>query len=375
MPKEIHTRAEIYLNHLHYNLRQIEKRVHPASVMAVVKADAYGHGAVPVSRYLIEAGVRHFAVARVQEALELRDAGIDRPILIFGSLFQDEIETAIAHDVQITITDASDLDLLCRATRRMGKMAMVHLNIDSGMGRVGILADRAMPIVRKIADDEYLVLEGVYSHFATSDTKDKTYAYQQLERFRDLIDQIHKQNIMVPNIHVANGGAILDMPESYQLPFTMVRAGIILYGQYPSLETSESINLKQVMALKTEVCMTRRLPAGSSISYGCRYRTRKESTIAVLPIGYADGIQRSFSNRARVQIRGQLYPMVGTVTMDQIMVDVGDEPVAIGDSVLIWGDSPQPGIVASKLAETVGTISYELCCAVSKRVPRKYIRE
>jgi len=370
-----HTRAEIYLDNLLYNLRMIEKRVHPADVMAVVKADAYGHGAVPVSRCLMEAGVQHFAVARIQEALELRQAGIDKPILIFGSLFADEMETAVEHDVQITITDTSDFENLNRVTRRMEKMARVHLNIDTGMGRVGILAESALPVVQRIAEENYIVLEGIYSHFATSDTKDKEYAYHQLARFRQLIDQIHDQNIIVPGIHVANGGAILDMPESYQLPFTMVRAGIILYGQYPSLETSESIDLKQVMALKTEVGMTRRLPAGSSVSYGCRYRTEKESTIAVLPIGYADGIHRSFTNRARVQIRGKLYPMVGTVTMDQIMVDVGDDPIQVGDTVLIWGDSPQPGIIASHLAETVGTISYELCCAVSRRVPRKYIQE
>ena len=368
-----YTVAEIHLENLAYNLRRICERVKPCKVMAVVKADAYGHGAVQVTNRLIEEGVQYFAVARIAEALELRHAGIDKAILIFGTLFDDQIENALAYDVRITVTDPRDIERISRIAARMGKIAIVHFNADTGMGRVGIQSDQAVEEVVRLYQNQNIRLEGIYSHFATSDTSNKAYAHLQLDRFRKLINDLRGHNIIIPFMHMANGGAILDIPEACQYPFNLVRAGIILYGQYPSLETSESIALKQVMALKTRVSLVRRLPEGTCISYGCRYTTSRETQIAVLPIGYADGIHRSFTNKAHVLIKGKLYPMVGTVTMDQIMVDVGDDEVAAGDMVLIWGDSPQGDIRASRLAEEVGTISYELCCSVSKRVPRIYI--
>jgi len=366
-----YTIAEIHLDHLIHNLTQIRKKVAPAEVMAVVKADAYGHGAVPISKRLVKEGVTHLAVARIAEALELRNAGIEENILIFGSLFPDEIEAAILNDIQVTVIDPKDIDIISEIAIRNSIFVKVHLNIDTGMGRVGIPFDEARSAIIKIVNIDQIKLAGIYTHFATSDERNKEYAELQLRRFNDVVGEIIEHLPYRPMLHAANSGAILDLPKA---KFDIVRAGISLYGHYPSTDTSESIPLKQVMTLKTKVSSTRRLPKGSSISYGRKYITPKETSIAVLPIGYADGIHRAFTNLGEVLINGKLYPMVGTVTMDQIMVDLGDDPVKVGDEVIFWGDTPQGSLQATKVADKIGTISYELCCAITKRVPRVYVK-
>jgi len=365
-----YTIAEIHLDHLVHNLTEIRKKVAPAEVMAVVKADAYGHGAVPITKRLVKESVTHFAVARIAEALELRNAGIEENILIFGSLFPDEIEAALLNDIQVTVTDPMDIDIIREIAIRNSIFVKVHLNIDTGMGRVGIPYDRARSEIIKIVNIDQIQLAGIYTHFATSDERNKDYAKLQMKRFNSVINELIDHLPYRPVIHAANSGAILDLPEAC---FDIVRAGISLYGHYPSTDTTESIPLKQVMTLKTKVSSIRRLPKGSSISYGRKYITPKETTIAVLPIGYADGILRAFSNKGVVLINGKLYPIVGTITMDQIMVDVGDDSVKVGDEVIFWGDTPQGNLQATVVAAKVGTIAYELCCSVSKRVPRVYV--
>lgn len=365
-----YTVAEIHLDHLLYNLNQIRRKVAPADVMCVVKADAYGHGAVEVTRRLVREGVEYFAVARLSEALELRNAGVEENILIFGSLFRDEIEIALQNGVQVTVTDYSDIDMIRQIAIRNSMLATVHLNIDTGMGRVGIPYDQARSAIIEMANIEQLKLAGIYTHFATADERDKAYARLQLKRFNEVLDGLLGQLPNRPIIHVANSGAIIDLPET---KFDLVRAGISLYGHYPSLVTSESIPLKQVMTFKTHVGLVRRLPAGSSVSYGRKYITEKETSIAVLPVGYADGIPRAMTNNADVLINGKLYPVVGIVTMDQVMVNVGDDPVKVGDEAVFWGDTEKGSLQAAKVARRIGTIAYELCCAVTKRVPRIYI--
>jgi len=365
------TIAEIHMDYLIHNLAEIRKKVAPAEVMCVVKADAYGHGAVPITKRLVKEGVTQLAVARVSEALELRNAGIEESILIFGSLFPDEIESAIMNDVQISITDINDIDTVRELAIRNSVFVKVHLNIDTGMGRSGVQFDKARSAIIKIVNIDQIKLSGIYTHFATSDERNKGYAELQLKRFDDIINELVEHLPYKPIIHAANSGAILDLPKA---KYDMVRAGISLYGHYPSTETSESIRLKQVMILKTKVSSTRRLPKGSSISYGQKYITTKETTIAVLPIGYADGIHRAFTNLGEVLINGKLYPMVGTITMDQIMVDIGDDPVKVGDDVIFWGDTPQGNLQCTMVAERIGTISYELCCSVAKRVLRVYVK-
>jgi len=364
------TVAEINLANLRYNFRNIKQRVAPAGIMAVVKADAYGHGAVPVARCLLEEGAQFLAVARLSEALKLIQAGIVAKTLIFGTLFPEEMASAIRHDLRVTVTRAEDFVTLDRLAASQRTVAIVHVKIDTGMGRVGLPYQQAPESIRASAYLKNVHIEGVYTHFATADCRDKTFAYEQLTRFKNIVESLRKDGGTQPLFHAANSGAILDLPEAY---FNLVRPGIALYGHYPTTETSESLPLRQVMTLKTKVAQIRELPAGKSISYGRRYFTKTATRIAVLNIGYADGIQRAFTNQGEVMIDGRLFPMVGTVTMDQLMVEIGDAPVKTGADVLIWGNSEDGIQQATLVAARIGTISYELCCGVAPRVPRIYI--
>jgi alanine racemase len=246
-------------------------------------------------------------------------------------------------------------------------MAHVHVNVETGMGRVGVLLDREPEFFDHLLRSSRCVWEGLYSHFATSDETDKTYAREQLARFSALQERLRINGSLPPMVHMANSGAVLDMPESY---FNACRCGILLYGHYPSTQTSRSLPLRQVMSLTTVVAHRRRLPAGHNVSYGRRWKTKRETSIIVLPVGYADGVQRHLTGRLEVMINSRRYPVVGTITMDQIMVDVGDDPVAVGDEVLIWGDTENGRIQVLDIAEAMGSIPYEITCGVSRRVPR-----
>ncbi len=368
------TRAEINLGNLIYNYHNIKAHTGTNNIISVVKADAYGHGSIQITQKLIKEGCTFFAVARLREALELRDAGISEKILIFGRLWSDEIRKAIEQDISITLTTLEDIKIIEEHSINLNKTAKIHINIDTGMGRVGILPSNIMMIIHKISNTKQIEIEGIYTHFATSDTSDKKYATKQINQFLEIYEQIKNIGIKIPYIHSANSGAILDLPYTLKYPFNTVRPGIILYGHYPSTETSESIHLKQVMTLKTNVIELRNFKKNKNISYGLHYTTMSDETIAVLPIGYADGINRQFTNKGKVLINDTLYPIVGTVTMDQIMVKV-DSNVKIGDEVIFWGSSNSTILQASIIAEKIGTISYELCCAVTQRVPRIYLNK
>lgn len=361
------TCVEIDLNRLAANAAAVRERVAPARVMPVVKADAYGHGAVPVARRLVGEGFDMLAVAQLQEAMELKDSGVDARILIFGRLWPDQLTPAAAAGFRITVFGEEDLRWLKRTA---GGPVYVHVNVETGMGRVGLQPDRAPDFFNRLKQLKGCVWEGCYSHFATSDEADKTYAYQQLERFRKVLNATGAGNGRRPWIHMANSGAVLDIAESY---FDAVRPGILIYGHYPSAETSRSVPVRQVMTFKTVVAHVRSLPAGHSVSYGRRWTAPAETRIAVLPVGYADGLRRALSNRGEVLIRGRRYPIVGAVTMDQTMVHVGHDPVQPGDEVLLWGETDQGCICVSEVADKIGTIPYEITCGVSRRVKRVYI--
>jgi len=361
------TCAEINLNNLTYNIRAIQQRVSPSVVVPVLKSDAYGHGAVPITRHLAREGVSMFAVAQLQEALELRESGITQSILILGRLFPDEIPTAIKAGLRITVSGSEDIRWIEQSSQELP--ALVHVNVETGMGRIGVLLDQEPDFLDVLIKSRQCIWEGLYSHFSTSDEKDKTYAKLQLARFHEILSRIQNLEKKPLMIHMANSGAILDIPESY---FNAVRPGILMYGHYPSLETSHSIQPNQMMTLKTYVAHVRKMPADHPISYGRRWVTKRATKIAVLPVGYADGVSRKFTNRGEVLIRGKRYPMVGTVTMDYIMVDVGNDPIQPGDEVILWGESSQGTIQVIEVAEKIGTIPYELTCGVSKRVKRVY---
>jgi len=361
------TCAEINLDHLAHNLHQIRNRVAPARVIPVVKADAYGHGAVACAGRLVREGVTMFAVAHFQEAMELRESGIDQAILVLGRLFPYQLPEAVKAGFRITVFGEEDLRWLEAVGAE--RPVPVHVKIDTGMGRTGLLASQTDSFLNDLVQCRSIIWEGFFSHFATADEPDKRYANLQLARFRELLGRVRELARRPSLIHMASSAAILDLPES---TFDAVRPGILMYGHYPSRTTSQTIAPKQVMTLKTYVAHVREMPGGHPVSYGRRWSTPGPTRLAVLPIGYADGISRRLTNLGEVLIRGKQYPMVGTVTMDFIMVDVADDPVKVGDEVIIWGESSQGTIQLADVAERIGTIPYELTCMVSKRVRRVY---
>jgi len=365
---QFETVAEINLSHLKANIQAIRQKAAPAVPIAVVKADAYGHGAVPVSRCLADFGVTRFAVARFEEAMALRDSGISGFILVFGRLTPDQLPQAARAGLRVSVFGKQDLLWIEKAP--VQAPIAVHVKMETGMGRVGLIWDQEPDFFDVLKGAAHCRLDGVYSHFSTSDDADKAYARIQISRFGSILSRLNGAGMAPPMAHMANSGAILDLPESY---FHAVRPGVSLYGHYPSTETSASIPLRQVMTFKTHVSHVRTLPAGHPVSYCRRFVTPAETRIAVLPVGYADGYRRAFTNNAEVLIRGKRYPVVGTVTMDQTMVRIGDDPIHPGDPVILWGDGPQGSIQALEAATSIGTIPYELTCGVSRRVRRIYI--
>jgi len=365
------TVAEVDLTAIAANVREVQKKVAPAQVMAVVKADAYGHGAVPVARVALQSGASRLAVALVEEALELREAGIKAPILVFGGVFVEDAELFATHDLEATVYTKKALVALAEAGTRIGKAVSVHVKVDTGMGRVGVAWQKAPEFVGEVLGTKGVALTGLYTHFATSDEADKSYAHLQLRRFQKVLERLGSGGVRVPLVHAANSGAILDLPEA---TFDAVRPGVMLYGYYPSPETTESVPLKPAMTFRTRVLYVKQVEPGTSVSYGRKYVAKRRTRIATLPVGYADGYNRLLSNQGEVLIRGRIYPVVGRVCMDQILVDLGpDSPVEPGDDVVLFGRCGDREVSVYSICEKLHTIPYEVTCWVSKRVPRVYV--
>jgi alanine racemase len=363
------TQAIIRLSNLTHNYRELRKRVAPAKAAAVVKADAYGHGATKTARALenVTNPPEYYAVAYAEEARPLRDAGVEKPVLVFDLLSKDNLDEVVADDLEITVADERHIRLLSRVA--LARPVAVHVNVDTGMGRVGTPYRKAVSFIRRVANARNARLAGVYTHFATSDEKDKTFARLQLRRFKEIVDRLSAEGVEYGLAHAGNSGAALDLPDA---TFDMVRFGISLYGYYPSLETSESVPLKPVMALETRVGSSRIYEKGETVSYGRLFTVRRSTRIVSVPIGYADGVNRSLTNRMKAIIKGKLVPQVGRVTMDRIMFDVGDLDVRAGDRVVLLGESGGKRIDAWDWSRALETIPYEITCAISKRVPRVY---
>ena len=364
------TRAVVDLGAVSRNVAAIRERIGDhRGLMAIVKADAYGHGAVPVAREALASGADWLGVTFPEEGLALRQAGIRARILVLGLMQPEEARMVAEAGLDQTVASADTLVALDRAGAHVSKRISVHLKIDTGMGRIGTSPEEAVPLARQVGRFPHLELTGVFSHLATADQGEKSFALQQVAAFERVLAGLDRAGIQVPLRHLANSAALLDLPQAW---YDLVRPGLAVYGLYPSAEVRRSIELEPAMSLVTQVAAVRTLPAGSSIGYGRTFTTRKAaSRIATLPLGYADGLSRSLSNRWEVLVHGQRARLVGTISMDMAMVDVSDVPgVEPGDEVVLFGQDP----TIEEMAERMRTISYEVACSVGRRVPRVYVR-
>ncbi len=365
------TFAEINLSNLKYNFLNIRKKVGKCKVMAVVKADAYGHGMVQCVSKLEALGKNkpeYYGVALTEEGIELRKSKTtNQPVLTFSPVDVNEYEEYLKYRIIPSV--CSERDLFKLRKYKFNKTLNVHINVDTGMGRLGIPFQSAVDVIKKIAKLEKIRIDGIYTHFATSDEKDKTFANLQLRRFAEVLKKLDSENIDYGIVHAANSGAILDMPDAY---FDMVRPGISLYGYYPSHETTESIPLKPVMSLYSKVSTVKKIPKGESVSYGRKFIANKLTTVATLPVGYADGVSRNLTNRMKVIINDRMIKQIGTVTMDRICLNVDRKNVKAGDKAILLGKSKSRKIDAWDWANLLNTIPYEITCNISKRVPRVY---
>lgn len=369
------TWAEIDLNNLEHNMKEIAKLCKGKEIIAVLKADAYGHGALDVARTLINGGATKLGVAVITEALELRDSGIDTPIVILGYTPLSFAKELIRNDIEQTVYTYECAAELSKEAQSLNKRVKIHVAVDTGMGRIGFLpTEQGLDEIEALSKLPNVDIDAIFTHFATADEADKSYTLEQMEKFNWFCDALEKRGVNVGKKHIANSAAIIDMPDAY---FDGVRPGILLYGYYPSYEVNrEKLDLKRVLTLKANISYVKTLPKGEYISYGRKFYTERESIIATIPIGYADGYSRQMLNNAKVIINGQLAPVVGSICMDQCMVDVTDiGQVKEGDEVILLGEQNGVKFDAEDMAEIIGTISYEVICMISKRVPRVYIRD
>lgn len=366
--------AEINLNNLEHNMKQIKKVSNGKDIMAVVKADAYGHGAMETAPVLIENGATKLAVAIITEAMELRRTGIDAPIMILGFTPLDFVRDIVNYSIEQTVYSYNYASVLSREAQRLKKKAKIHIAVDTGMGRIGFLPnEESVEEVYKISKLPGIEIEGVFSHFSSADEENKEYTMKQVEKFNCFLDHLKNIGIGFKTKHISNSAAIIDIPE---LNYDAVRPGIITYGYYPSEEVKKEVmDLKKVMTLKTKVIHVKELPKGEYISYGRAFQTQRKSIIATLPVGYADGYTRLLTGKAKVIINGKFAPVVGKICMDQCMIDVTEiGQVNVGDEVILLGEQNNVKFDADDIAELLGTINYEVVCMISKRVPRVYIR-
>jgi len=366
--------AEIDLDAFEENFKKIKDLVKPGTIVTgVIKADAYGHGSVEIGKVLFEQGVDRFAVATLSEALQLRKVFKEVPILILGYTPTYAADEVIKNNIIQTMYNVDEARIFSDCAKKSGKKLKVHIKIDSGMSRLGFQANEdSVDKIIQISKLPNIEIEGMFTHFAVADEVDKSYTYSQFEKYKFMVDSLKERGLEIPVKHVSNSAAIMDLPE---MNMDMVRAGIILYGLYPSDEViKERINLKQVMSLKAEVSHVKELEAGRGVSYGLKYVTPEKRKIATIPIGYADGYTRMLSGKAEVLVKGVKVPVVGRICMDQCLIDVTGIDVKIGDEVILFGSDGINTISIDEVASKLGTINYEITCMISKRIPREYIR-
>ncbi len=368
--------ARVDLDAILSNLEQMKDNLHPGTkIMAVVKTDGYGHGSVPIAAMLQEKEyMAGFGVATIEEAVELRDAGIHLPILILGYAFPDCYDTLIEKEIRPTLFREDNLPLLQAAAKRLGKTVKAHIKVDTGMSRIGIRPDESgLSFVKKVAGTEGIEIEGIFTHFARADEIDKTSAYEQLALFQNFVDRVDKElGIHIPIRHCSNSAGVVELPEAN---FDMVRPGITVYGLEPSDEVSkERVKLTPALSLHSHIVFIKELEAGRAVSYGGTFVTEKNMRVATIPVGYGDGYPRSLSNKGFVLIHGKKAPILGRICMDQFMVDVTEIPEAMEDDpVTLVGRDGEECITAECIGELSGRFNYEFVCDLGKRVPRVYV--
>ena len=369
------TYVTVDLDAIAYNFESMRKNIREGTQMiAVIKADAYGHGAVTVGRFLETFPyIWGFATATAEEALELRDAGIQKPILVLGYVFEDHYEELIDREVRMPVFDLETAEKIADYAEQLHKKAKIHIALDTGMNRIGFKdTQKSAAVICKISQMESLQIEGMFTHFARADETDKIYADRQFRRYMDFHRQLQDWGVSIPVCHCSNSAGIIDMPYAN---LDVVRAGITIYGIYPSNEVQkEKVPLKPVMSWKSGVAFVKEVEAGEQISYGGTFVTPKKMKIATIPTGYADGYPRMLSGKASVLIHGKRAQILGRVCMDQFMADVTDIPdVSRGDEVTLLGRDQEEEITVEELSDLCGRFPYEFVCCVSKRVPRVYL--
>jgi alanine racemase len=365
------TVAEIDLGALRFNYLQIRRRIPKAvDVLGVVKANAYGHGAVPVALKLQKLGVGYLGVAIVDEGIELRKGGVRTPVLVMGGVFKEEADQILAYGLTPVVFEKDSLRILSKAVRKHHKKIKIHLKVDTGMGRLGVSMNSWPALLQELKRYPGIEIEGILSHFSMTEDEEGVFTARQWDEFQKAVAIARGSGVCFKYLHMANSANLTVCPSYCG---NLVRPGIMLYGAYPSPTFQDRIKLEPVMTLKTAIRLLKSVPGGARIGYGGTFTTKKKSIIATLPIGYADGYRRCLSNRGEVLVRRKRAPVIGRVSMDYTLVDVTDIPgVSVGDEVVLIGKQGRERITADEMAEKTDSISYEVLCLIGQRVPRIY---
>ena len=368
--------AEINLSNLDYNIKNIKAKIGDREMIGVIKADAYGHGSVKVAEVLRENGCRIFAIATLQEAITLREAGAKEEIIILGLTPDMYADTIVKYDITPVFCDSANAKAFSDAAAKAGKIVSGLIAVDTGMGRIGYLADDldyAAEDLKKVAALPNFRIRGMFSHMSTADAFDKTYSHQQEAKYNRFYEAMTAAGIEIPFRTLANSASVMEIPSVY---FDACRPGIILYGCYPSDEVDvNQLSLKPVMSVKANIVHLKDVPAGFSVGYGRKYISEKPSKIATIALGDADGYPRPYSAQAKVIVNGVIAPIAGNICMDQCMIDVTDVPdVKVGDEVIVMGTDGKNTILADDIAKATGTINYEITCAFGQRLPKVYVK-
>ena len=366
--------AEINLDNLAHNMREVRRVTNiDTKITAVIKADGYGHGAVAIAETLLENGADRFAVATLSEAIQVKTSFPNIETMVLGYTPENLAQDVIEYNIIQTIYTLEQAKEFSKIAVSLNKNITVHIKLDTGMNRLGmVFEDKTIDSILEMSKLDNLIIEGIFTHFAAADETNKEYTREQVKKYKYIVNSLEERGFKIPLKHVSNSAGIIDLPE---YNFDMVRAGIMLYGLYPSKEVNHDIvNLKEVMCLKAQVSFVKTLEAGTGVSYGLKYKCDKESLVATLPIGYADGYTRMLSGKAKVMVQGSCVPVIGNICMDQCVIDVSGLNVNIGDEVILFGGNDKNGISIDSVAQSLNTISYEITCMVDKRVPRVYIK-